>query len=140
MSLVVSISTTAGWRDQSREATGAAVSWPRLAGASARTRRSAATRRPMERHGIRSPWPNGGTSAARVAAVRDEVPPGLVLLSVGARDKVEKGFQFSIYRGTTFVGRVVVEKVLDDASGCRVIFVKEGEKIKAGDSAATRLQ
>ncbi|MBI3726341.1 hypothetical protein HY251_20640 [bacterium] len=76
---------------------------------------------------------------AKVAAVKSDVQPALVLLSVGSDDKVEKGFQFSIYRGSEFVGKVVVEKVLKDSSGCRVLFTKEGQTVQAGDSAATRL-
>ena len=77
---------------------------------------------------------------ARVAGVKTDVTPGLVLLSVGSDDKVEKGFHFSIYRGSEFIGKVVVEKVLKDSCGCRVLFTKEGATINAGDSAATRLQ
>lgn len=77
---------------------------------------------------------------ARVAGVKDDVTPALVLLSVGSDDKVEKGFHFSIYRGSEFVGKVIVEKVLKDSCGCRVLFTKEGAKIQSGDSAATRLQ
>jgi hypothetical protein len=76
----------------------------------------------------------------KVAAVKDDMNPPLVLLSVGSDDKVEKGFHFSIYRNSEFVGKVVVEKVLKDSCGCRVLFTKEGGKIQAGDSAATRLQ
>ena len=34
-----------------------------------------------------------------VVAVKNELSPGLVLLSVGADDKVEAGFRFSVYRG-----------------------------------------
>lgn len=76
----------------------------------------------------------------KVAAVKDDMSPPLVLLTVGSDDKVEKGVHFSIYRGSEFVGKVVVEKVLKDSCGCRVLFTKEGQKIQAGDSAATRLQ
>jgi hypothetical protein len=77
---------------------------------------------------------------ARVAAVKNDVSPALVLLSVGSDDKVEKGFHFSVYRGSEFVGKVIVEKVLRDSCGCRVLFTKDGSSIQAGDSAATRLQ
>jgi hypothetical protein len=77
---------------------------------------------------------------AKVAAVKTDVNPALVLLSVGSDDKVEKGFHFSIYAGAEFKGKVVVEKVLKDSCGCRVLFTKEGQSIQAGDSAATRLQ
>jgi hypothetical protein len=76
----------------------------------------------------------------KVAAIKDDMNPPLVLLSVGSDDKVEKGFQFSIYRNSEFIGKVVVEKVLKDSCGCRVLFTKEGQKIQSGDSAATRLQ
>jgi len=77
---------------------------------------------------------------AKVAAVKSDVQPPLVLLSVGSDDKVEKGFQFSIYRGSEYIGKVVVEKVLKDSCGCRVLYTKEGQTVQAGDSAATRLQ
>jgi hypothetical protein len=75
-----------------------------------------------------------------VVAVKTDVSPPLVLLSVGADDRVERGYQFSIYRGSQFVGKVVVEKVLRDSAGCRVMFVADGAEIKPGDNAATRLQ
>ncbi len=77
---------------------------------------------------------------ARVLRVKEDVSPGLVLLSVGSNDKVEKGFHFSIYRGSEFVGKVIVEKVLADSCGCRVLFTKEGLSVAPGDEAATRLQ
>lgn len=75
-----------------------------------------------------------------VRATKDSVEPPLVLLNVGSDDEVEEGFRFSIYRGTSFVGKVVVERVLKDSSGCRVLFVVEGERVRPGDKAATRLQ
>lgn len=74
-----------------------------------------------------------------VVAVQTDVDPQLVLLSVGSDDGVEKGFHFSIYRGSRFVGKVVVEKVLRDSAGCRVLFTAEGHDVRPGDSAATRL-
>jgi hypothetical protein len=77
---------------------------------------------------------------ARVIAVKADTTPALVLLSVGSKDKVEKGFHFSIYRGADFVGKVIVEKVLAESCGCRVLFTAEGVSVEAGDLAATRLQ
>lgn len=76
----------------------------------------------------------------QVLAVKTDVKPALVLLSVGADEKVEAGFQFSVYRGNKFIGKVVVERVLRDSAGCRVIFTAEGESVQSGDTAATRLQ
>lgn len=75
-----------------------------------------------------------------VVAVKTDVSPPLVLLSVGQDDKVERGFHFSIYRGSQFIGKVVVERVLRDSAGCRVLFTADGQQIQAGDNAATRLQ
>lgn len=75
----------------------------------------------------------------KVVAVKNDISPPLVLLSVGADDKVQQGFHFSVYRGSTFVGKVVVERVLRDSAGCRVLFTADGQDIQSGDSAATRL-
>lgn len=75
-----------------------------------------------------------------VVAVKEDISPALVLLSVGTDDRVEQGFHFSIYRNDVFVGKVVVERVLADSAGCRVLFTADGQAIQAGDSAATRLQ
>lgn len=75
-----------------------------------------------------------------VVAIKTDVSPPLVLLSVGIDDKVERGFHFSIYRGSQFIGKVVVERVLRDSAGCRVLFTADGQQIQAGDNAATRLQ
>lgn len=76
----------------------------------------------------------------RVVAVKTDIDPPLVLLSVGSDDKVERGFEFAIYQNSKFKGKVVVERVLPDSAGCRVLFTVDGESITAGDSAATRLQ
>lgn len=75
-----------------------------------------------------------------VVAVKSDIQPPLVLLSVGSDDQVEQGFEFSIYRNDKFVGKVVVERVLNDSAGCRVLFTADGQAIQQGDSAATRLQ
>lgn len=77
---------------------------------------------------------------AEVLAVKHEVEPNLVLLSAGSDEEVEQGYRFSVYRGSDFIGKVVVERVLSDSSGCRVLFTAEGRSIKPGDLAATRLQ
>jgi hypothetical protein len=77
---------------------------------------------------------------ASVLATKDDVGPQLVLLDVGEEDKVEPGFHFSVYRKSQFVGKVVVERVLQDSAGCRVLFTAEGLEVQPGDKAATRLQ
>jgi hypothetical protein len=75
-----------------------------------------------------------------VVAVKTDADPDLVLLSVGADHGVERGLHFSLYRGSAFVAKVIVERVLRDTCGCRVLFAADGQEILPGDLAATRLQ
>jgi hypothetical protein len=62
----------------------------------------------------------------------------IVLLSVGSADGVKVGYEFTVYRGSEYVAKVVVEKVGSDwCSG----YSKKGlEKtpIRVGDQATTR--
>lgn len=63
----------------------------------------------------------------------------IVVLSVGRGDKVEEGFEFTVFRGDRFVGKVKVIKVYDELSGARILYTQEGEAIQQGDKAATHL-
>lgn len=72
---------------------------------------------------------------AKVVAVNEDVD--LVLISAGADDGVKVGFQFTIYSGDSFVAKVIVEKVMKDVSGCRVLFKKN--PILVNYNAATHL-
>jgi hypothetical protein len=78
----------------------------------------------------------------RVAAKREQpevgVQEGVVVLSVGKDDNVEIGYEFTIYDGDRFIGKVQVTKVLDDMSGCTILF-QEGSGIREGHKASTRL-
>ena len=74
-----------------------------------------------------------------VRAVKADVDPALILIDVGSNDKVESGFHFSVYRGGSFVGKLLVERVEQDAAACRVHFVSEGQTVQVGDSVTTRL-
>lgn len=76
-----------------------------------------------------------------VRPIEGDADHPLVLLSVGSNDKVAKGYQFSVHRGNEFVAKVVVEKVMPDMAGCRVLFFKDhaGVPIQEGDRASTRL-
>jgi len=78
--------------------------------------------------------------AALVLATKVDIEPGLVLLNVGLDDAVEVGFRFSVYRGNTFLGKVTVERVLNDRAGCRILFLVEGASVEVGDQATTHLQ
>jgi hypothetical protein len=75
----------------------------------------------------------------KVAGVKTDIQPALVVINVGVDDKVEKGYQFTVYRGSTFIGKVVVERIAADGCGARVLFTAPGQTIQAGDDAATRL-
>ena len=61
----------------------------------------------------------------------------LVILSEGSYMNVQVGYEFSIYRGATFIGKVKVVKVYDDLAGARIISIAEGESVQVGDKAAT---
>jgi len=74
---------------------------------------------------------------AVIQAVRNEEK--LVVLSVGKEQKVQEGFQFTVYRGDKFVGKVQVIKVYEDLAGARVLYTQDGEAIQVGDQAATQL-
>ena len=76
------------------------------------------------------------TIEGTVTAVDKEL--GLMILSVGSDDKVEMGYEFTVYRGERYVGKVVVERVLSDMCGARVTHLDKGAEIQAGDSATTR--
>ena len=49
------------------------------------------------------------------------------------------GFEFTIYRGDKFVGKVKVTRVDENSASARILFVNEGETITVGDNAATQI-
>lgn len=75
---------------------------------------------------------------ARVIAVDPDQK--LVVLSVGREQKVENGFEFTVYRGDSFVGKVKVIRVYPDLAGARIMYTKDGGvSVRQGDRASTRL-
>jgi len=77
--------------------------------------------------------------APRIDAVVKAVDDKLIVLSVGEDQKVQEGFEFTVYRGEKFIGKVKVIRVYPDLSGASVIFTKEDTAIKAGDRASTSI-
>jgi hypothetical protein len=75
----------------------------------------------------------------RVLDVATNIEPGLVAINKGAADNVKRGFTFEIYEGKTYKGQARVEYVHDTSCSALLIRPVPGQKIKAGDSAATRL-
>ncbi len=80
----------------------------------------------------------GVTTAPPIDGMVVGVQEGVVVLSVGKDDNVEIGFEFTIYDGNRFIGKVQVTKVLDDMSGCTILF-QEDSGIREGHKASTRL-
>jgi len=63
-----------------------------------------------------------------------------VVLSVGENEGVKIGFTFDVYRGSDYIGRVVVNNVLPDSSTARVQMRNRGGlKFQSMDTATTRL-
>lgn len=63
-----------------------------------------------------------------------------VLVSAGALQGVLPGHPFSAYRGSQFLGKLVVEEVQGQTCTCRVLFMAEGQELRPGDPLATRLR
>ncbi len=80
----------------------------------------------------------GVTTAPPIDGMVVGVEEGVVVLSVGKDDNVEIGYEFTIYDGNRFIGKVQVTKVLDDMSGCTILF-QEDSGIREGHKASTRL-
>jgi septal ring factor EnvC (AmiA/AmiB activator) len=63
----------------------------------------------------------------------------IYVISVGSKDKVEVGYEFTVYRGSEYVSTIVIDRVFPNyASG----MTKAGHKkrdVQAGDECATRL-
>ena len=64
----------------------------------------------------------------------------LVMLNVGDGDQVKPGYEFTIYRGSTYVGRVKVDNVYPDMCSCISLAEYAKGEIKKGDEASTRIQ
>ncbi|MGE3165324.1 MAG: hypothetical protein AB7O52_10505 [Planctomycetota bacterium] len=74
----------------------------------------------------------------QVVAVSAE--DGLIVMSVGAHDKVEPGFEFSISRGSNFIGKVEVSRVTDDMAGAKILWLADGQAPQVGDRVRTGAQ
>jgi peptidoglycan hydrolase CwlO-like protein len=64
---------------------------------------------------------------------------GFVILSVGSDDKVQKGYNFSVYRGNAYLGEVKVDQVYPDRCSATIEVLVEGAQIKVNDKATTLL-
>ena len=70
-----------------------------------------------------------------VVSARD----GVVVLSIGkGPDRVEEGYKFTVYRGSSFVAMVEVTNVTEDMAAAKILY-PEAAKIQTGDLATTKL-
>ena len=76
---------------------------------------------------------------AKVLAIRPDVD--IVLLSAGRDDLVKEGFQFTVFQGGTYKGKVIVESVYPNMCSARIVadLMAQSETIVEGDSASTRV-
>lgn len=81
----------------------------------------------------------GVPAAPAIDGVVVAVEDGIVILSVGKDDGVEEGYEFTVYDGDSFLGKIQVTRVLDDMAGCKILFVENGMNISSGNKASTRL-
>jgi hypothetical protein len=75
--------------------------------------------------------------AGRVQAVDNEMD--IFVISVGDKDQVKVGHEFTVYRNNEYVSTIVVDQVFPNHASCHT---KKGMKktdVKSGDEVATRL-
>ena len=82
-------------------------------------------------------WPPVPKIDGRVVGVSNKI--NLVVISVGEEDGVKVGFEFTIYRGNTYVGKMVVEKVYPRQAAGHVVLEKTKDKVQPGDSVTTQV-
>ncbi|MCE9581517.1 MAG: hypothetical protein K8T20_03265, partial [Planctomycetes bacterium] len=69
--------------------------------------------------------------------VSDKV--NLILISVGGKDKVQVGYKFTVYRGSQYVSKLVVDKVEDGWAACRELTDFRKDAVQQGDNVSTRV-
>ena len=64
---------------------------------------------------------------------------GIVLVNVGAREKVKKGYEFTVSRGGDYVTKIIIYEVSEDAAAGRMLKGYSRRPVKIGDRVDTRL-
>ena len=75
----------------------------------------------------------------RVLDVAAGVEPGLIAINKGSADGVKRGFTFEFYEGKTYKGQGRAEYVHEHSTSVLLTRPVAGQKVRQGDSAATRL-
>jgi peptidoglycan hydrolase CwlO-like protein len=63
----------------------------------------------------------------------------IYVLSVGRKDGVEEGYEFTVYRGSEYISTVVIDKVFEQYSSGRTKPGTKRKDVVAGDEATTQL-
>ena len=74
-----------------------------------------------------------------VLGVETSVAPGLVAINAGSNQGVKRGFTFEVFDGGTYKGQVRVEFVHADMCSGLITRTVQGQSIRQGDGATTRL-
>jgi hypothetical protein len=82
---------------------------------------------------LRTPPKIDGT----VVGTSDKV--NLVVVSAGEEDGVRVGFEFTVYRGSEYVGKLIVEKTFPRQAACRILAEMTRGKITKGDRVSTQV-
>lgn len=64
---------------------------------------------------------------------------GLVILNIGQRNEVAKGYSFIVFRGDEYIGKVVVDEVFPDMSATHYDKPAMKKDVEVGDDVTTRL-
>lgn len=75
----------------------------------------------------------------RVLDVAMNVQPGLIAINKGKADGVKQGYTFEVYDGKTYKGQARVEYVHENVCSALILRAVDGQKIRQGDAASTRL-
>jgi len=83
----------------------------------------------------------GGVAMKAVSGVVSAADPkvDVYILSVGEKDGVVAGYEFTIYRGSEYISTIVVDKVFPNLSSGRTKPGTKRKDVMAGDEAATNL-
>jgi DNA repair exonuclease SbcCD ATPase subunit len=89
----------------------------------------------------RYPAPSGVVSMKKIDATvqASDNEMDIYILSVGSADGVTEGYEFHVYRGSTYVATVMVDRVFPNHCSTHVKHHLKKSPIQAGDSASTYL-
>ena len=63
----------------------------------------------------------------------------IYIISVGAKDQVQVGYEFTVFRGNEYISTIVIDKVWPDKASGRTKAGMRRKPIVPGDEVATRL-